>query len=94
MRNLSRAAIETFARFLPVSKGMGKAGTSAEALIEILNLCEQTLTALNADYADSARSHKLDQDRLHERRRRSKFVRRLFLIRGGLSGVGHQSSTR
>lgn len=73
---------------------MGKSGTSAEALIEILNLCEQTLTALNTDYADVARSHKSDQDRRYERRRRSKFVRRLFLIRGGLSAIDHQPSAR
>ena len=73
---------------------MGKSGTSAEALLEILNLCEQTLTALNAEYPDGARSHKLVQDRLHERRRGSKFVRRLFLIRGGLSAIDHQPSTR
>ena len=73
---------------------MGKTGTSAEALIEILNLCEQTLTALNADSADGGRGDNSDQDRRYERRRRSKFVRRLFLIKGGLFGIDHQSSAR
>jgi len=73
---------------------MGKTGTSAEALIEILNLCEQTLTALNADYTDGGRGDNSDQDRRYERRRRSKFVRRLFLIKGGLCADSQQPSTR
>jgi hypothetical protein len=70
---------------------MGKAGTSAEALIELLNLCEQTLTALNGDYADGSRGSKSDQERRSERIRRSKIVRSLYLIKGGLFDPGHRS---
>ena len=73
---------------------MGNAGTSAEALIEILNLCEQTLTSLNEDWVDSAPSFKSDQVRRTEHARRSKFARHLFLIRGGLSKIDRQPQVR
>jgi hypothetical protein len=73
---------------------MGKAGTSAEALIEILNLCEQTLTALKADYDHALVSDQSDQNCRHERRRSTKYVPRLSLIRGGLSRTDRQLSVR
>jgi hypothetical protein len=80
---------------------MGKLGSSAEALIEILNLCEQTLTALKADYDEALRPLQTDQNclqsdqnRRQEPRRSTKLVRRLFLIRGGLSRTDQQLSAR
>jgi hypothetical protein len=69
---------------------MGKFGNSAEALIEILNLCEQTLTALKADYDEAQAEHNRRQERL----RSAKLVRQLFLIKGGLYGTDQQVSVR
>jgi hypothetical protein len=63
---------------------MGTFRTSAEALVEIISLCEQTLTALHRDHFEGPAAGESDQDRRPTRRRRSKFVRHLFLIRGGL----------
>jgi hypothetical protein len=37
------------ARFLPATVIMARSSTGTDALIEILNLCEQTLTALEPD---------------------------------------------
>jgi hypothetical protein len=73
---------------------MGKFGNSAEALVEILNLCEQTLTALKADYDEALRAQQSDQNRRQERLRSAKLVRQLFLIKGGLYGTDQQVSVR
>jgi hypothetical protein len=69
---------------------MGKLGNSAEALVEILTLCEQTLRALKADYGNSIRANPSDQNRRQERRRFTNMV----LIRGGLSRTDSQLSVR
>jgi hypothetical protein len=69
---------------------MGKLGNSAEALVEILTLCEQTLRALKADYDNSIRGNPSDQNRRQERRRFTNMV----LIRGGLSRTDSQLSVR
>ena len=73
---------------------MGIAATSAEALIEILNLCEQTLTALRADYDQALVSDQSDQNCRHEPQSSTKLVRHLFLIRGGLYRTDQQLSVR
>jgi hypothetical protein len=73
---------------------MGKLGNSAEALVEILNLCEQTLTALKGDDDNALRPQQSDQNRRQEPRRSTNFVRQLFLIRGGLSRTDPQFSVR
>jgi len=62
---------------------MGQFADSAEALIEILNLCEQTLTALTPVYDNAGRYPQSDEVRRQERHHGAKFVSRLFLIRGG-----------
>jgi hypothetical protein len=68
---------------LPIRSSMGKFGDSAEALVEILTLCEQTLTALKSDYDEGLHRQQSDQNRRQEQRRSTNMVRRLFLIRGG-----------
>jgi hypothetical protein len=67
--------------------------TSAEALIEIINLCEQTLTALHRDCGELAMETNSGQDRQPERLRRSKSARHLLLIKGGLSTNRQQLKT-
>jgi hypothetical protein len=69
---------------------MGKFGNSAEALVEILTLCEQTLTALRSDYDEVLHPKQSDQNRRQERRRSTNMV----LIRGGLSRTEPQLSVR
>ena len=73
---------------------MGNFGSSAEALVEILTLCEQTLTALKADYDNSLRANPSDQNRRLERGPSTNVVRHLFLIRGGLAHTDTQLSVR
>jgi hypothetical protein len=72
---------------------MGKLATSTEALIEILNLCEQTLTAISADSDGVLDAQQPDQNRREDQRHSTKSVRRLFLIRGGLFRSHQQIST-
>jgi hypothetical protein len=69
---------------------MGNFGNSAEALVEILTLCEQTLTALRSDYEEGLHRQQSAQNRRQERRRSTNLV----LIRGGLSGMERQLSVR
>ena len=69
---------------------MGNFGNSAEALVEILTLCEQTLTALRSDYEEGLHRQQSAQNRRQERRRSTNLV----LIRGGLSGMEPQLSVR
>jgi hypothetical protein len=69
---------------------MGTFGNSAEALVEILTLCEQPLTALRIDYDEGLHRQQSDQNRRLERRRSTNMV----LIRGGLSRTEPQFSVR
>jgi len=73
---------------------MGNFGNSAEALVEILNLCEQTLSALKTDYEERLRAKPFDQNRRQEQRRSTNLVRHLWLIRGGLSDTDRQLVVR
>jgi hypothetical protein len=73
---------------------MGKPGNGAEALVEIINLCEQTLTALEGDYERGVRVEESDQNCRQEPPRSTKLVRRLFLIKGGLSRTKPHLSVR
>jgi hypothetical protein len=73
---------------------MGKFDNSAEALVEILTLCEQTLTALGADYDNCLSARQTDQNGREARRCSTKIVRQLFLIEGGLSRKDRQFSAR
>ena len=78
------------ARFLPLQSTMGKFGNSAETLVEILTLCEQTLTALRSHYDEDLCGKQSGQNRRQERRRSTNMV----LIRGGLSRKEPQHSAR
>jgi hypothetical protein len=62
---------------------MGTHGDSAEALIEILSLCEQTLTALTPQAESTALPPPSDTIRRQKFPRRANVNRRLWLIKGG-----------
>lgn len=64
---------------------MAPFGTGAQALIEIIHLCEQTLTALYQDASEGRADENTGQYRRPEYDPRSKLARRLFLIKGGRS---------
>ena len=66
--------------------------TPTDALVEILSLCEQTLTALNPDHDRDipvAQSNKASQFTLGKNR-----GRRLVLIPGGLSTANRGATAR
>lgn len=73
-----------FARFLPIDSYMGRANTSADALIEILSLCEQTLTALKLP--DDGPDYPPVMDKFSHTRqwKRANIASKFVLIRGGL----------
>jgi hypothetical protein len=60
---------------------MGQASTGAEALIDILNLCDQALSALSPEPAMPSPGANSDPARRHGRRLSAT---RLTLIKGGL----------
>ena len=74
---------------MPAMVIMARSSTSADALIEILNLCEQTLTALEPDARANPNTPQADKagdsKQLHGRQ----FV----LIRGGLAKESGQSKS-
>ena len=74
------------ARFLPIYPCMGRVNTSADMLIEILDLFEQTLTAVCI--GDDASSQRRPSDKSSQSRQqmRANVARRLTLIQGGLAG--------
>ena len=65
---------------------MGRVSTSADALIEILDLCEQTLTIFCPH--DDVLSNSRESDKTSQSRQpmRANVARRLVLIQGGLPG--------
>jgi hypothetical protein len=63
---------------------MGSAGTSADALIEILDLCEQTLTVLCPHDDVPSPSRASDKTSQSRQPMRANVARRLVLIQGGL----------
>jgi len=73
---------------------MAPFGTSAEALIEIIHLCEQTLTALYRDAGEGQPGESFGQYRHSERSPRSKLAHRLFLIKGGRSTANDKNKVR
>lgn len=75
-----------FARFLPICPSMGRASTSADALIEILDLCEQTLTAVCQFDEASPQHWPSDKSSQSRQQMRANVARRLVLIQGGLPG--------
>jgi hypothetical protein len=63
---------------------MGNFGKGAESLVEVLNLCQQTLAALDLRTAAVEPQPNSDKLRLAAQRRHAKFRRRFRLILGGL----------
>ena len=74
----------SFARFLPMNLPMGSFGKGAESLVEVLNLCDQALAALDLRAEAVEPQPRSDKLRLLAERRRAKFSRRFKLILGGL----------
>jgi hypothetical protein len=73
---------------------MGQSGTCAEALVDILSLCEQTLTALREPDDKRPTAALADKYRQLRPQKRANFVRQFVLIQGGLSREMQDSSTR
>jgi hypothetical protein len=63
---------------------MGSSISCAEALVEILNLCEQTLTALRTRRAQLGSAGSTDKYRRIRRQRDTNVDHRLILLQGGL----------
>ena len=78
--------ISDLARFLPICPSMGRMNTSADALIEILDLCEQTLTAVCQRDEASAQLWPSDKSSQSRQQMCGNVTRRLVLIQGGLPG--------
>jgi hypothetical protein len=65
---------------------MGRVSTGADALIEILELCEQTLTAICLPEDVSVRHQAADKPSQSRQHMRANVARRFILIQGGLPG--------
>jgi hypothetical protein len=76
--------------FAYLSLAMAPSSTCAEALVEILNLCEQTLTALRKHEETHVATGPADKYRQSRLQKRANFAR-LVLIEGGLSNEIHSS---
>ena len=63
---------------------MGSFGKGAESLVEVLNLCEQTLAALDVHAELVQPQPSMDKLRLAAHRHDARFGHRLRLIIGGL----------
>jgi hypothetical protein len=73
---------------------MGRSNTSTDALVELLSLCEQTLTALQPDSdrdTSVAQSDKANHSRYGKR---ASIGPRLVLISGGLSMINRGATAR
>jgi hypothetical protein len=73
---------------------MARSSTSTGALIEILSLCEQALKSLHSDNASVPSARESDKTSLGQPAKRSNVGRRLVLIRGGLSIVNRNGTSR
>ncbi len=87
-RNISarhKDSLLALARFLPIPFNMGPSITCAEALVEILNLCEQTLTALGRHEEGSLSATPADKYCRTRHHKNTNIVRQFVLIQGGLA---------
>jgi predicted component of type VI protein secretion system len=80
-----------FARFLPIDALMRQASSSVEALIEILDLCEQALTAVHNCDERLIPEPLADKYRQSLQNTRVKLDRNFVLIRGGLASESNPS---
>ncbi len=71
---------------------MALSNPCADALVEILNLCEQTLTALREHEERHITAPLADKYRHSRLQKRANIVRQFVLIQGGLSSEVRQSS--
>ena len=83
-----------FARFLPIDSLMGQASSSVEALIELLDLCEQALTAVRSCGERLIPEPMADKYRHSRHNTRVKLDRNFVLIRGGLASRNNPSDCR
>ena len=74
-----------FARFLPIDTLMRQTSSSVEALIEVLDLCEQALTAIRNVGERLIPEPLADKYRQSRQNTPVKFDRKFVLIHGGLS---------
>jgi len=73
---------------------MGSFGKGAESLVEVLNLCPQTLAALDLRAEAVEPQPSSDKLRLPAQRYHAKFGHRFRLIMGGLHQRGQASGDR
>jgi len=73
---------------------MGSFGKGAESLVEVLNLCEQTLAALDRRTEAAESQPQPDKIRVEAHRRHAKFGHPFRLIMGGLHQRGQASGDR
>lgn len=81
------------ARFLPYCEDMFRARSSADALLEILVLCEQTLTALRPIGDGAETSPSMDNFSQSRRGKNASTTRPFVLIQGGLSSRSRAAGT-
>ena len=71
---------------------MGQASSSVEALIELLDLCEQALTAIRSSGERLIPEPMADKYRQSWHNKRVKLDRNFILIRGGLASQSNPSN--
>jgi hypothetical protein len=76
------------------SRSMGQTNPSTDALVEILTLCEQTLTALNSDPGGQMATRQTDKAGRLRNGTRTNIAPRLVLIQGGLSITTSSTTSR
>jgi hypothetical protein len=89
----SRNGLHALARILPSLRDMSRSTGSAGALIEILNLCAETLTSLHSDH-DIAAATQPDHTGVARAGKNTHAGPRLVLIQGGLSTANRGDASR
>jgi hypothetical protein len=92
LRN-SLNGLHALARILPLPKSMGRSTGSAGALIEILNLCAETLTSLHSDQDIAANAAQPGAGHAPTGKNMNT-GRHLVVIQGGLSAASRRAASR
>lgn len=82
------------ARLLPIWLDMSRTGTSGDALIEILDLCEQALAAFDAEDESQNPESRSDQLLLPAPQHSNKDRRGFVLIKGGQYARPQEAESR
>jgi hypothetical protein len=82
------------ARLLPIWLDMSRTGTSGDALIEILDLCEQALAAFDAQEESQIPESRSDQLLLPAPQHPKKDRRGFTLIKGGQYDRSQEAESR